>query len=151
MFFIFAVGWIVINRARFGRYVYAIGGNQEATRLSGINVHKNLIIAYMAAGMLSAIAGLIFLSRLGSGQPSAGEDFAFDVITAVVLGGISITGGEGKYSGIIFGVIILGVLNNGLILMNVYDYYQMVIKCIVLILAVTFDQYAKQHSVPKKN
>jgi len=150
MFVIFAIGWVIVNKSRFGRYIYAIGGNKEATRLSGINVHKNLIFAYIISGMLSAFAGLIILSRLSSGQPAAGQDFAFDVITAVVLGGISITGGEGKFSGIIFGVIILGVLSNGLTLLNVYDYYQMVIKCVVLIVAVGFDQYTKRHQQVKK-
>lgn len=144
MFIVFAIGWVIVNKTRFGRYIYAIGGNKEATRLSGVNVDKNLILDYVICGILAAFAGLIILSRLSSGQPSVGGDFAFDVITAVVLGGISITGGEGRFSGIIFGVIILGILSNGMTLLNIYDYYQMVIKCFVLIAAVGFDQYTKR-------
>lgn len=146
MFAIFAIGWVIMEKTRFGRYVYAIGGNKEATRLSGVNVQKNLIITHVICSVLAALAGLVILSRLSSGQPSAGEDFAFDIVTAVVLGGISVTGGQGRFIGIVFGVIILGVLSNGLTLLNVYDYYQMVIKCIVLIVAVGFDQYTKSHS-----
>lgn len=141
----FTIGWIVINKTRFGRYIYAIGGNVEATRLSGVKVHKNLVLTFAICGTLAALSGLIILSRLSSGQPSAGEDFAFDVVTAVVLGGISVTGGEGRFSGIFFGVIILGILSNGLTLLNVYDYFQMVIKCVVLIAAVGFDQYTKMN------
>lgn len=144
MFLIFFIGWVIMNKTRFGRYVYAMGGNKEATRLSGVNVHRNLILTYVICSVLAAFAGLVSLSRLSSGQPSAGENFAFDIVTAVVLGGISITGGEGKFTGVIFGAIILGILSNGMTLLNVYDYYQMVIKCIVLILAVGFDQYTKR-------
>jgi len=108
-----------------------------------------MFINYIYSGA-RAFAGLIILSRLSSGTPAAGQDFAFDIITAVVLGGISITGGAGKYTGIIFGVILLGILSNGLTLLNVYEYYQMVVKCIVLIAAVGFDQYTKTHH-RKKN
>lgn len=144
LFVVFGIGWVIVNETRLGRYMYAIGGNPEATRLSGVSVHKSLFLIYIISGILSSLAGLIILSRLSSGQPSAGQDIAFDVITAVVLGGISITGGGGRFSGIIFGVIILGILSNGMTLLNVYDYYQMVIKFFVLVTAMAFDQYTKR-------
>lgn len=140
---VFVFGWIVLNKSRFGRYLYAIGGNAEATRLSGIKINKNLLMAYVFSGFFTGIAGIVTLSRISSGQPSAGNSFELDVITAVVLGGISIAGGEGRFTGVIYGVLIMGILSNGMVLLNLYDYYQMVVKCIVLLLAVGFDQYVK--------
>ena len=136
-------GWIILNKTRYGRHVYAIGGNTEAARLSGVKVNKVLIVTYILGGLFAAIAGVIMASRIDSGQPNIGLDFGLDVITAVVLGGVSIMGGEGKLTGVIIGVLIMGVLNNGLIMMNVYEYYQYVIKGIVLLLAVGFDQFNK--------
>ncbi|MBB5701992.1 ribose transport system permease protein [Ochrobactrum daejeonense] len=141
MIAVLAIGWILLNRTRYGRYLYAIGGNQEAARLSGISVNFNLIITYVLAGIFSAIAGIIMLSRLNSAQPNVATGFEMDVITAVVLGGISISGGEGRFSGVIFGILIIGVLSNGMILLNVQDYWQLVIKGAVLMLAVGLDRY----------
>ncbi|XID93010.1 ABC transporter permease [Paenibacillaceae bacterium WGS1546] len=137
-------GWIFVNRTVYGRYIYGIGGNAEATRLSGVSVKKNTLLVYVLGGLFTGIAGIIALSRISSGQPSAGVGFELDVITAVVLGGISIMGGQGRFIGVLFGVLIMGVLSNGLVLLNVYDYYQMVIKGLVLLAAVGFDQYAKR-------
>jgi ribose transport system permease protein len=150
---VFIFGWFVLNKSSFGRYLYAIGGNAEASRLSGIKINKNLIMAYVFSGFFTGIAGIVTLSRISSGQPSAGNNFELDVITAVVLGGISIAGGEGRFIGVIYGVLIMGVLSNGMVLMNLYDYYQMVVKCIVLLLAVGFDQYAKSSvtKLPREN
>jgi ribose transport system permease protein len=141
MIVILAVGWVLLNRTRYGRYLYAIGGNQEAARLSGISVGFNLVVTYVLAGIFSAIAGIIMLSRLNSAQPNVATGFEMDVITAVVLGGISISGGEGRFTGVIFGILIIGVLSNGMILLNVQDYWQLVIKGAVLMLAVGLDRY----------
>jgi len=146
MLLVFVIGWIYLNRTVHGRYIYGIGGNEEAIRLAGVNIIKMKYLVYMISGFLSALAGVILLSRLHSGQPRAGIGFEFDVVTAVVLGGVSIKGGEGKLSGVLVGVIIMGVLSNGLILLNVSEYYQMVIKGMVLLIAVGFDTYSKQRT-----
>lgn len=149
MVLLFIIGWVVINKTRYGRHLYAIGGNIESARLSGINVKKELLLTYVLCGLFAAVAGVIMLSRISSGQPNMGNDFGLDVVTAVVLGGISIMGGEGKFTGVIYGVLIMGVLSNGLILLNVYDYYQYVVKGVVLLLAVGFDQYSKYQKSKK--
>ncbi|CTQ55626.1 Ribose transport system permease protein RbsC [Roseibium album] len=141
MFAVIIIGWLILNRTRYGRFIYAIGGNLEAARLSGIPVKFNLIITYVIAGVFSAIAGIIMLSRLNSAQPNVATGFEMDVITAVVLGGISISGGEGRFTGVVFGIFVIGVLSNGMILLNVQDYWQLVIKGMVLMLAVGLDQY----------
>lgn len=144
------VGWYVLNRTRYGRYLYAIGGNREASRLSGVNVDRIIVITYMVAGLLSAVAGIVELSRLSSGQPSAGDGYEMNAITAVVLGGISVNGGEGKFSGVVVGVFIMSILANGLVMMNVYEFYQQLIRGIVLIFAVGFDQMGRRKKSVKK-
>jgi ribose transport system permease protein len=150
MLVVFVLGWMVLHKTRYGRYLYAIGGNPEAARLSGIPVKRNLVLTYVYSGIFSGIAGIIMLSRLNSGHPTTGTGFELDVITAVVLGGISIAGGEGLFLGVISGVLIIGVLTNGMILMNVYEYYQQVIKGLVLLIAVGVDQYYKQTGKSRK-
>ncbi len=147
---VLVLGWYVLNRTRYGRYLYAIGGSREAARLSGINVDKMVVATYMIAGLLSSLAGLVELSRLSSGQPSAGDGFEMNVITAVVLGGISVNGGEGKFFGVVVGIFIMSVLANGLVMMNVYEFYQQLIRGIVLIFAVGFDQLSKKKKSVKK-
>jgi len=143
MIAVFGLGFFVLKKTRYGRHLYAIGGNPEAARLSGIPVKKNLILTYVFSSVFTGIAGLILLSRLNSCQPSTGVGFEMDVITAVVLGGISIAGGEGRFGGVVIGILIIGVLTNGMIMMNVYEYYQQLIKGIVLLVAVGADQYSK--------
>lgn len=150
MILVLAIGWYVLNRTQYGRYLYAIGGSREASRLSGINVDRMILATYMIAGFLSALAGLVELSRLSSGQPAAGDGFEMNVITAVVLGGISVNGGEGKLSGVVVGIFIMSVLANGLVMMNVYEFYQQLIRGIVLIFAVGFDQLSKRKKSVKK-
>lgn len=141
MFVILILGWVVLNRTEYGRYLYAIGGNREAARLSGIAVTKVLIGTYVIAGIFTGISGVIMVSRLNSAQPNMATGFEMDVITAVVLGGISIMGGEGRFMGVVYGVFIIGILSNGLILLNVQEYWQLVIKGTVLLVAVGLDQY----------
>jgi len=144
---IMAVGWVVLNKTSFGKHLYAIGGNKEAAKLSGINVNRTFILASTICGLSCGIAGVIMASRVGSGQANISATFGFDVITAVVLGGGSVDGGEGKVSGVLIGVLIMGVLSNGLALLNVYDYYQQVIKGIVLIGAVGFDKLRQAYTI----
>lgn len=140
MLFVFLAGFIVLTRTPLGRYFYSLGGNEEATRLSGIDLTKIRFIAYSICALLTGLAGLILLARINSAQPSVGSGFELDVITAVVLGGVSISGGEGKMPNVLLGVLIIGVISNGLVLLNVHDYYQMVIKGLTLLLAVGIDK-----------
>lgn len=135
----FAVGAFILTKTYFGRYFYAIGGNEEAAVLSGIQVKKVKYIVYALSGLFAGIAGLVMLARANTGQPNAGLGYEFDVITCVVLGGVSVSGGSGKMSNVIAGVLIIGVLSNGMVLLNVSSYMQMVIKGIILLLAVGSD------------
>jgi len=140
----FAIGIFFLTKTRISRYIYGVGGNEEVARLSGINVHKIKAIAYAVSGFCAALAGLVMLGRVNSGQPRAGEAYEMDVITAVVLGGVSLSGGTGKLSHVIFGVLIMGVLTNGMTMMAIDDYWQRVVKGIVLLLAVGFDRYIQK-------
>jgi len=144
MLLVFVVGAFILNRTTFGRSVYGIGGNAEASRLSGVNVKKVLYQIYIFAGMLYALAGVILLARVNSGQPKAGDGYEMDVITACVLGGISVSGGEGHMGGVIIGVLMMGTLANGMILMNLPEFWQWVVKGAVLILAVSIDKVAQK-------
>lgn len=135
----FALGAFILNKTYFGRYFYAVGGNEEASKLSGIKVNSIKFLIYSLSGLFAGLAGIVMLSRTNSAQPTAGKGFEFDVITCVVLGGVSVSGGYGKISNVIAGVMIIGVLTNGMVLMNVSTYMQMVVKGLVLILAVGFD------------
>lgn len=140
----FAIGSFILNKTYFGRYFYAVGGNEEAAKLSGIRVGAIKYLIYALAGLFSGLAGIVMLSRTNSAQPTAGIGYEFDVITCVVLGGVSVAGGLGKMSNVVAGVLIIGVLTNGMVLMNVNTFSQMVIKGIVLILAVGFDTIQKK-------
>jgi len=144
----FFLALFVLNKTTFGRYVYGIGGNQEATRLSGINTHKIMIMVYSLNGFLSGIAGLVLLSRTNSGQPSAGNGYEMDAITAVVLGGVSLTGGEGKLPLVMVGVLIMGILSTGMLMCNINDYVQQLVKGLVLLGAVAFSN--ESHAIRQK-
>jgi ribose transport system permease protein len=139
MLAILAIGAFILNQTYFGRYFYAVGGNEEASALSGINVKRVKYLAYTLSGFFAGLAGIVMLSRTMSGQALAGKGFEFDVLTAVVLGGVSINGGSGRISNVLAGILILGVLSNGMILMDLSQYTQMVLKGAVLMLAVGFD------------
>lgn len=140
----FAVLYFILKKTTFGRRVYAVGGNEEASRLSGINVDRIKIYVYSLAGGLTAIASLILTSRLNSAQPTAGNMFELDAIAAVVLGGTSLTGGRGWIVGTLVGALIIGVLNNGLNLIGVSSFFQQVVKGAVILIAVLLDR-KKQH------
>ena len=137
---LFVAGHYILTNTRFGRYTYAIGGNEEATKLSGIKVNNIKIWIYGISGILSALAGIITTSRLFSAQPTAGTGYELDGIAAVVLGGTSLAGGVGKITGTALGAIIIGVLGNALNLLDVSSYYQMMIKAAVILIAVLIDK-----------
>ena len=131
---------IITTKTALGRYIYAIGGNANAARLSGINIKRITIIVYSIAGALAAIGGIIVTSRLDSAQPNAGISYELDSIAAVVIGGTSLSGGKGTIMGTVLGAIIIGVLNNGLVLLNVSPFWQQVVKGGVILLAVIIDR-----------
>ncbi|MCA3881758.1 ribose ABC transporter permease [Vibrio vulnificus] len=143
MVIVFSAAWYLLNHTRFGRYVYALGGNESATRLSGINVDKVKIGVYAICGLLAALAGIIVTSRLSSAQPTAGMGYELDAIAAVVLGGTSLMGGKGRIMGTLIGALIIGFLNNALNLLDVSSYYQMIAKAAVILLAVMVDNKNK--------
>jgi len=134
------VAVVVLKKTRFGRYVYAVGGNEEAAKLSGLDVNRVKRTVYVVAGTLSAVGGLIVTSRLNSATPIAGEGLELDSIAAVVIGGTSLSGGRGSVLGTVLGALIIGVLNSGLVIMGVDPFWQTVIKGFVILLAVIIDR-----------
>ncbi|HEF8772667.1 ribose ABC transporter permease [Providencia manganoxydans] len=139
MIIVFAAAWYLLHHTRLGRYIYALGGNESATRLSGINVDRIKIIVYSLCGLLAALASVIEVARLSSAQPMAGNGYELDAIAAVVLGGTSLAGGKGRIVGTLIGALILGFLNNGLNLLGISSNYQMIVKAVVILLAVLVD------------
>jgi ribose transport system permease protein len=135
---LFAV--ILTTKTKFGRYIYAIGGNESAARLSGISITKIKIWVYVLAGILSAVGAVLVTARLDSAQPNAGFTYELDAIAAVVIGGTSLAGGRGTIMGTVLGALIIGVLNNGLVLMDVSPFWQQVVKGVVILLAVVIDK-----------
>jgi ribose transport system permease protein len=131
---------VITGKTPLGRYIYAIGGNENATKLSGININRVKIIVYSMAGALAAVGGMIVTSRLDSAQPNAGVSYELDAIAAVVIGGTSLSGGRGSIWGTVLGAVIIGVLNNGLVLLNVSPFWQQVVKGLVILLAVIIDK-----------
>ena len=138
-----------LKRTYLGRYIYYLGGNEEAAKLSGVNTKLMRVVAYSLTGFFTGIAAVIWLSRVNSGQPSTGTNFEFDVICALVLGGVSTVGGEGGILGAMIGVIAIGFLNNGMTMINLSEYHQMVVKGAVLLAAIAMDK-VKHGSAKKK-
>lgn len=136
----FGVLYFILKKTTFGRRVYAVGGNEDASRLSGINVDRVKIFVYSLTGALAALSAIILTSRLNSAQPTAGSMFELDAIAAVVLGGTSLTGGRGWIVGTLIGALIIGVLNNGLNLVGVSSFFQQVVKGAVILVAVLLDR-----------
>ena len=132
--------WVLLERTRFGRSVLAIGGNEAAARLSGIRVERVKMAIYVLTSALAAFAGILLSARLGSGDPKLGQSYELNAIAAVVLGGTSLSGGQGKLQGTFFGALIIGALDNGLILIGVSAFYQMIVKGFVILGAVLLDQ-----------
>ncbi|MCP1109028.1 ribose transport system permease protein [Lachnospiraceae bacterium PF1-21] len=140
----FALGSFILNKTYFGRYFYAVGGNIEAAKLSGIRVGRIKYLVFAISGFFAGLAGIVMLSRVNSGMATAGLGYEFDVITCVVLGGVSVTGGYGKMSGVVAGTFIIGALQNGMVLMNINSYVQDIVMGVVLALAVGFDCIQKK-------
>ncbi|AHF90487.1 sugar ABC transporter permease [Opitutaceae bacterium TAV5] len=141
---VFAVAWIILTYFPIGRYIYGIGGNEDAVRLSGVPVRRYKFLVYAFSGLTAGIAAVVLSSRLMSGQPNAGIGFELDAIAAVVLGGTSIAGGRGHIVGTLIGALTLGVLNNGLNLMGVSPYTQKVLKGAIILLAVYASNMKKE-------
>ena len=141
---LYAVSHFVLSRTRFGRYVYGIGGNEEATRLSGVNVRFHKTMVYVVSGVMSAIAAVLLTARLNSAQPIAGIMYELDAIAAVVIGGTSLSGGEGHLGGTLIGALTMGVLRNGLNLLGVSSFLQQLVIGVVIIVAVLVDIMVKE-------
>ncbi|PTE09675.1 ribose ABC transporter permease [Mesorhizobium helmanticense] len=139
MLVVYLVAWFILERTRYGRHVYAVGGNAQAARLAGVRVNRVTTSVYVIAGICAGLAGVIFAARVISAQPTAGTGYELDAIAAVVLGGTSLAGGRGRIVGTLIGSVILGVLGTGLILLNVPFFTQLLIKGAVIILAVAID------------
>lgn len=133
------ITWVMLNHTRFGKNIYAIGGNISAAKVSGIKVDRNLIMIYAYAGFLAGLAGLMLSARVNTGQPGMGVSYELDAIAATTIGGTSHSGGIGTIGGAIVGALILGVLNNGLNLLGVSAYWQQIIKGIIIVGAVVID------------
>ncbi|MCJ7687929.1 MAG: ribose ABC transporter permease [Clostridiaceae bacterium] len=143
MVVVFGIAFYILSQTRYGRYLYALGGNEDSARLSGINTDKVKTLVYVIGGATAALSGIIVASRIGSASPNAGVGFELDAIAAVVVGGTSLSGGEGSVGGTIIGALIIGVLSNGLNLVNVSPFYQAIVKGLVILLAVMIKRKEK--------
>lgn len=140
---VFLICWVVLYKTRYGRYIYAVGGNEKSARISGISTRFIVFTAYVISGFLSALGGLILTARTTAGLPQAGFSYELDAIAAVVIGGTSLSGGQGSLVGTLFGALIIGVINNGLDILGVSSYYQQVIKGTIIVTAVLIDSLRK--------
>jgi ribose/xylose/arabinose/galactoside ABC-type transport system permease subunit len=135
-----ALSWFFLRDFRLGRHLYAVGGNENAARAAGISVERVKLFAYVVCGLLTGLAGVVLAARITTGQPNAGQAYELDAIAAVVIGGTSLSGGVGTITGTLLGVLLIGVINNGLDLMGVSSYYQAVIKGVIIVGAVWLDR-----------
>jgi D-xylose transport system permease protein len=140
------IGTYIANNTRFGRYAYAIGGNQEAARLSGINIEKNIFMVFVLMGMIASVAGMVLTGYVAAGTVSGGEKYELDTIAACVIGGASLMGGEGTIFGAIIGSLIMASILNGMSVMNLDVFYQFVVRGLVLIFAVYIDVISKRRA-----
>ncbi len=135
---------IILSKTKFGTYIYALGGNREAAKFSGISTHKIEISVYTISGFLSGFAGVVLAARMYSGQPSVSSGAEMDAIASCVLGGVSMTGGTGKIGGVVIGTMIIGVISNGLNLLNINSFWQLIVKGIIVLIAVYVDIIKKR-------
>jgi ribose/xylose/arabinose/galactoside ABC-type transport system permease subunit len=138
------VGGFVLGRTRLGRSAYAIGGNPEAARMSGIRVERTKLLLYVFSGTLAAVAGLVLVGRQGSGNALSAEGMELQAIAAVVIGGTNLFGGEGKVSGTVIGMLVIGVLSNGLAIVGVSEFWQRVVNGLIIIAVVALDQWRRR-------
>lgn len=143
MIVIALIGSFILTRTYFGRYVFALGGNEEAARLAGVNINGMKVLLFAICGFVSGITSILLLSRVFAGQTATGQGIEFDALTAALLGGVSFKGGEGTIFGLLTGILIIGVLNNAMQLASFPDFSQNVVKGAVLLIAVGFDVYQK--------
>ena len=136
---VFILGSIMLTKLKFGRYVYAVGGNENAAMVSGINVKRIKMMVYVLSGIACGIAAIILTARVSAGLPQAGESYELDAIAATVIGGTSLSGGRGRLWGTIVGAILLGIVNNGLDLLNVSSFYQQIVKGLIILGAILLD------------
>lgn len=141
LLFVFLILYFFLYHTRYGRYVYSVGGNEKSAWVSGVNVKAVVFSVYVISGIMAALGGIIITARTTAGLPQAGQAYELDAIAAVVIGGTNLKGGRGTLMGTIFGVLIIGVINNGLNLLGVSSYYQQVIKGAIIITAVMFDSF----------
>jgi erythritol transport system permease protein len=141
-----AAAMAVSGYTPFGRQVYAIGGNERAARLAGVRVRRVKLLVYVISGLCSAVVGLIIAAQLGAAHPATGQTFELNAIAAVVLGGTSLMGGRGTIAGTLVGAFVIGVLADGLVLLGVSEFWQMVVKGLVIVLAVVLDQFQRRSS-----
>ena len=141
---VYGIGYVILHRLKLGRRIYAVGGNETAARLSGVRVKGVRVFVYAFAGFCAAITGIIVSSRLASGQPAGSVGFELDVIAAVVIGGTSLMGGRGRLLGTFMGALVLGIMVNGMILMNINEFWQRIAKGVVIIVAVVIDTYVRR-------
>lgn len=134
---------VILRYTRYGRHIYAIGGNREAARLSGLNVDRLTLSVYVIVGFFAGLGGFVLSSRLNSSEAVAGVGYELTVIASVVIGGTSLFGGEGRVLGTVIGAILIGVLTNGLVLLNVSSYIQQIVIGVIIVLAVAFDRFVK--------
>lgn len=134
-----AIAGFILYKTRFGRHVFSIGGNEQASLVSGLNVSRVKILVYGISGLLAGVAGVVLTSRVTSGLPQAGESYELDAIAAVVIGGTTLSGGKGRLWGTVVGFILIGIINNGLDLLNVSSFYQLIVKGTIIIFAVLLD------------
>lgn len=151
MFAVFFVFWIILNRTLLGKYVYALGGSEETTRLSGVSVGRIRFAIYTISGALAGFAGALMASRLSAGDPNVGQGFEFDVVVAIVLGGTSLSGGEGSLTGTLIGALIVAILTNGMNLIGIGSIYQYIVEGIVLVIAVVIDLALKGKGIKFKS
>lgn len=138
---VFFISYFILHRTRFGRYIYATGGNEQAARISGINVRLIKTCAYIYCGLITGLASIVISSRVNSGQPNLGLGASLESIAAVVIGGVSLFGGEGKLWGVFLGIVVLSLISNSMNILNVNSYLQMMIMAMVIILAVIVDRF----------
>ena len=150
MVVIMALCYVVLNKTQFGRHIYALGGNKTAARFAGIRTQRIEVMVYALSGFLAGVAGIVLAARMTAGVPATGDGYECDAIAAVVLGGASFTGGIGTIGGTLIGAIIIGVLNNGLNMLNVASFWQYVAKGVVILLAVMVDVLRKQSKDKRK-
>ncbi|NGH42328.1 ribose ABC transporter permease, partial [Escherichia coli] len=150
MAIVFIAAWYMLHHTRLGRYIYALGGNEAATRLSGISVDKVKIIVYSLFGLLAALAGVIEVARLSSAQPTAGTGYELDAIAAVVLGGTSMSGGRGSLTGTLLGVVLLAFLQNGLTLLSVSAYWHQVFSGAIILISISTTAWNEKRKLLKE-